>query len=93
MSDSSEDKIEFYRKQMSARLAKLTDYKKGYDIDAFLADLDNYFDQQVDFDMVKVREFVEQPGKMEYLIQKAREKNTHPVSEFVKEILKHSVKE
>jgi hypothetical protein len=82
--------IEFYRQKRKRKLSCLNDYRKDYSIKKFIKDLICYFDGEVDFNLEKIRQIIEQPGKLEQLIQKAIQKETHPVTEFVKDILKDS---
>ena len=70
------------------KLSKLTDYKKNYSIDVFISDLVNYFDNEVDFNLEKIRKLIEEPGKLGALVSEAKSKNTHPVVEFVQEFFK-----
>ncbi len=86
--DSEGREIRFQRQAKSFKLSQLGDYKTGYTCDDFLIDLVKYFDQEVDFDLDKIRKEIEQPQKLAYLIAKAKEKNTHPVVEFVEELFK-----
>lgn len=72
----------------SFKLSQLGDYKTGYTSDDFLVDLVKYFDQEVDFNLDKIRKEIEQPQKLAGLIAKAKEKKTHPVVEFVEELFK-----
>ncbi len=72
----------------SFKLSQLGNYKTGYTSDEFIVDLIKYFDQEVDFNLDKVRKEIEHPQKLDWLITKAKEKNTHPVVEFVEELFK-----
>ena len=81
-------KIRFQRQSKSFKLSQLGSYKTGYTSDDFLIDLAKYFDQEVDFNLDKIRKEIEQPQKLAGLIVKAKEKNTHPVAEFVEELFK-----
>jgi hypothetical protein len=82
--------IEFYREEKRRKLLCLNDYQKDYSIEKFMNDLMCYFDGEVDFNLEKIKEIVGQPGKLEQLIQRATHKETHPVTEFVKDILRES---
>ena len=84
--DSKE--IRFQRQAKKFKLSRLGNYKTGYTSDDFLVDLVKYFDQEVDFNLDKVRKEIEQPQKLAHLITKANEKSTHPVVEFVEELFK-----
>jgi hypothetical protein len=85
--------IEFYRKEQKKRLEKLHDFTKEYTVERFLADLNAYFDNEVDFDLDKVRAEVSRLGELKGLVDKALAKNTHPISEFLKQLFKKSTKE
>jgi len=80
--------IRLQRQAKSFKVNQLGDYKTGYTSDDFLVDLVKYFDQEVDFNLDKIRKEIEQPQKLACLIIKAKEKNTHPVAEFVEELFK-----
>ena len=69
-------KIRFQRQSKSFKLSQLGSYKTGYTSDDFLIDLAKYFDQEVDFNLDKIRKEIEQPQKLAGLIVKAKEKNT-----------------
>ena len=87
-SGSDDREMRFQRQAKSFKLGQLGDYKDGYTSDDFLVDLAKYFDLEVDFDLDKIRKEIEQPQKLSCLIAKAKEKNTHPVAEFVEELFK-----
>jgi len=70
------------------KLSQLSDYRKHYTADKFIADLDKYFDGEVDFNLEKIRCKIEEPGELGRLVMKAEGKNTHPVTEFTQEIFK-----
>ncbi len=90
---SDDDKeIRLQRQAKSFKLSQLGDYKTGYTSDGFLVDLVKYFDQEVDFSLDKIRKEIEQPQKLASLITKAKEKNTHPVVEFVEELFRDLAK-
>jgi len=85
---SDNEETQSRRRAKNLKLHQLGDYKTGYTGDDFLVDLVKYFDQEVDFDLDKIREEIEQPQKLASLIARAKEKNTHPVVEFVGELFK-----
>ena len=91
---SSDDdrEIRLQRQAKSFKLSQLGDYKTKYTSDDFLVDLIKYFDQEVDFDLGKIRKEIEQPQKLARLLAKAKEKNTHPVAEFVEELFRDLAK-
>jgi len=80
--------IESYCKEKKDKISKLNDYKQGYNVDKFILDLKLYFNEEVDFNLKRIRKTVGEPGKLDQLIKKAEEKNTHPVTEFVQELFK-----
>jgi hypothetical protein len=84
--DSGEIKLQ--RKAQALKIKQLRDYKSGYDIECFLTDLVKYFDGKVDFNLERIRQEMGKPEKLACLIAKAKEKNTHPVTEFVEELFK-----
>ena len=84
----NEKDIEKYRKARTGKLSRLGEYSKDYNSDKFIVDLKIYFNNEVDFNLKKVRQTIEAPGKLDGLIEKAKKKNTHPVTEFVQEIFK-----
>jgi aconitase A len=83
-----DDSIQPYRKERENRLIYLQDYKKNYTLDKLISDLTIYFEGEVDFDLDKIRKDIAKPGRLEKLVEKARKKNTHPVIEFIQELLK-----
>jgi len=87
-SSSGNGEIRLQRQAKSLKLSQLGNYKAGYTSDDFLVDLVKYFDQEVDFNLGKIRKEIEQPQKLARLIIKAKEKNTHPAAEFVEELFK-----
>ena len=87
-SNSENGEIRLQRQAKSFKVNQLGDYKTGYTHNDFLVDLAKYFDQEVDFNLDKIRKEIEQPQKLARLITKAKEKNTHPVAEFVEELFK-----
>jgi len=81
------------RDEQRKKLSTLGDYEHGYTVESFLKDLMVYFDNEVDFNLSKIKAIIERPGKVEWLIEKAKKSNTHPVSEFVQEMLRESAEE
>jgi hypothetical protein len=96
MSKKKQEKEQFdinaARKQTIEHWGKLTDFRNGYTVDRLIADLLVYFDNEVDFNLDKIREIVSADGKLQELIDRAIKNNSHPVSEFIMEMVK-SVKE
>lgn len=84
--------IKAARDKAKQRRARLHDYRKDYTVEEFISDLDVYFEKEVDFDYDKVRQEVSLEGKLEELVEKAKHKDTHPVSEFVCDMVKKSTK-
>ena len=80
--DGENEKIRTERKNKSLKLSQLGDYKTGYTSDNFIDDLAKYFDQEVDFNLDKIRIEIEKPQRLNYFITMAKEKNTHPVVEL-----------
>ena len=83
--------IDKERKKAQKRLSGLGDYHRdNYTCDDLINDLNDYFDNEVDFNVEKIRAIIEQPGKLHQLMDRADENNTHPVSELVKEMIKET---
>ncbi len=80
--------IKPYRKERENNLSRLRDYTKNYNVDLFMEDLVVYFEDEVDFNLSQIRNIIESPGRLENLIHKAKQRNTHPVTEFVQELFK-----
>jgi hypothetical protein len=78
--------IESQRKKRYHRIQRLHDYTQSYDADAFIEDLVRYFEDEVDFNLTKIRQRIREPGKLRHLIEKAKANKTHPVTEFVQEL-------
>lgn len=89
-SDINEKNIDNCRKTKKAFLSRLSDYRKDYDSKKFISDLLKYFGDEVDFNLDKVRDSIERPGKLDQLIQRADNHNSHPVVEFIQDIFKES---
>lgn len=85
---SIDKKIEKARNQRKAEIKRLSDFTSSYDADLFLSDLESYFEGEVDFNLDKIKEVVKKPENLEQLVFKARQQKTHPVIEFVREILR-----
>jgi len=86
--DGSNEKIRAQRKAKELKLSQLGDYRTRYTSDNFIDDLVKYFDQEVDFNLDKIRIEIEKPQRLNYFIAMAKEKNTHPVVEFIEDIFK-----
>ena len=80
--------IKGYRKEKKDKISKLDNYKDDYSVDKLILDLKRYFEDEVDFNIEKIRKTLEEPGKLDQLIKKAKKENTHPVTEFIQEIFK-----
>ena len=80
--------IDFQRQAKKLKLKQLGDYENGYNSDRFIEDLIKYFEGEIDFNLDKIRKKVETPLILPCLIAKAKEKDTHPVVEFVEELFK-----
>lgn len=83
--------INLRRQAKRLKLKHLGDYKKGYNRDRFIKDLVKYFEGEVDFNLDKISKELKKSGKLSCLISKAKEKNTHPVAEFVEELFEDVV--
>jgi hypothetical protein len=83
-----EQEIKKLQKKKADRLKKLNDFNAEYNIDKLLEDLDSYFEGEVDFNLDKIKEEVQEQGKLTELIKLAIKKQTHPVVEFIQQILK-----
>jgi len=90
---SDDKKIRFQRQAKSFKVSQLNDYRDEYGSEDFIADLAKYFDGEVDFNLDTIRHEINQPQKLAGLITKAKEKNTHPVAEFVEELFKGLTKQ
>ncbi|MBD3245481.1 MAG: hypothetical protein GF333_00535 [Candidatus Omnitrophica bacterium] len=86
-------RIEEERQDRQRRYRQLHDYTQEYTLDQFIEDLQGYFDGQVDFNLEKIRAVVGKPGKLSQLIQRAREHRTHPVSEFVQDMVTNATQD
>ena len=84
--EKKEKSVESWRKDKVLSISQLSDFLNAYDADKFIADLQRYFDDSVDFNLLKIRQTIELPGKLLSLRAKALEKNTHPVTEFLQEL-------
>jgi len=78
------------RKEQEARLKRLNGFDHGYTAEKLLADLVVYFDGEVDFDREKIKEFMETPNVLENLVVLAKKNQTHPVVEFIRDMLRGS---
>ncbi|MFO8052839.1 MAG: hypothetical protein R6U54_02615 [Candidatus Omnitrophota bacterium] len=83
-----EQEIKRSREKKADKLKKLNDFDAEYNIDKLLEDLDSYFEGEVDFNLDKIKEEVQEQGRLEELIDQATKKQTHPVVEFIQQILK-----
>ena len=86
-SDKNKD-IETRRKLNSNKIGGLNSFLKDYSMDKFMQDLNNYFDNEVDFNLDKINDMFKDSGKLEALIARAKQTNSHPVIEFVQDIFR-----
>ena len=68
------------------RPRNLNDFSEEYTIEIFFTDLSRYFVEDIDFNMEKIREYIDSEGRFERLLGKARQHKTHPVTEFVRDL-------
>ncbi len=83
-----DQRIEKKREKRTDKLSALQDYKNNYDIDMLMVDLLMYFEGEIDFNLERMRQVAQQPGKLLQLIQKAKQNDTHPAVELVGDIFK-----
>jgi len=86
--DGHNEGVKVYRKEKELKLSRLKDYKVNYTSDNFIDDLVKYFDQEVDFNLDKIRNEIKKPQRLNYFIAMAKEKNTHPIIEFLEDLFK-----
>lgn len=84
--EKKEFNLNFSRKKRAEKISQLTDYRKQYDVNSFIKDLVVYFDGEVDFNLDKIRQEIEESQHLGNLIKKANQNNTHPVTEFIQEL-------
>ncbi len=53
-----------------------------------MEDLARYFDNEIDFNLERIREIISKDKKLEQLKAKADQKSTHPVIEFTEELFR-----
>jgi len=87
------DEIKLKRQARKDKFGQLYDFHKEYTVDQLLADLAVYFDNEVDFDLDKIKVEASRPGVLKKVVESALANNTHPVSEFLKHMIKKSTKE
>jgi hypothetical protein len=85
-SPSSEDDFESFRKQRLRKLSQLSNYHNDYNVNKFMEDLARYFDNEIDFNLAKIRETISKNKKLDQLKAKADLRSTHPVIEFTEEL-------
>ncbi|MCP4652009.1 MAG: hypothetical protein GY858_01315 [Candidatus Omnitrophica bacterium] len=93
MKNNDNEDIQFRRKQREEKFFELGDYCNNYSVDQFMVDLADYFNNEVDFNLDKIRRIIESPGKLDTLVNSAINNKTHPVSEFIQSMLKDSTGE
>jgi len=76
------------RRQRDDKIKKLNDFRKDYNSEEFLVDLENYFGKEVDFNLDKIKAEISKNGRLAGLVDKACKKQTHPVIEFIQQVLK-----
>ena len=86
--NDGDDKILSKRMEKHGRIARLSAFRHSYSVDLFLADFQKYFDNDVDFNLEKIRQRIEKAGVLEKFIARAKEHNTHPVTEFIQELFR-----
>jgi hypothetical protein len=77
-----------YIRRRAEIFSRLSNYRGDYTVEQFMSDFLIYFDDPSDFNLQKIREYVESQGKLPALIDKARKNNTHPVAEFVRDLFR-----
>lgn len=82
------ENLGFCRQIKRDKLLQLRPYEKDYGLDEFIEDFIRYFDNEVDFNLSKIRTEIAAPGKLKQLIAKAKQKNTHPITEFLQELFR-----
>ena len=88
-SNSNKNKdIETHRRLNRDKIAGLHAFLNDYSIDKFMQDLNNYFDNEVDFNLDKINDMLKDSGQLEKLITRAKQMNSHPVIELVQDIFK-----
>jgi len=85
---NDERHIYFQRRVKQGKIARLSAFRQGYSVKLFMADFGIYFDNEIDFNMDKIRQRIQKKGVLEELIRKAIQHNTHPVTEFVQELFR-----
>ncbi len=83
-----EKRVERFREKRKNKIRELNDFDKDYDVDKFISDLEKYFENEVDFNLDKIREEVRKQRNLEKFIHQALQKKTHPVVEFVQGLFK-----
>ena len=86
------DEIKQLRQERRAKFGDLSDFHSEYTAKQLLADLAVYFDNEIDFDMDKIKMEASRPGVLKSIVENALKNNTHPVSEFLKYLVKNSAK-
>ena len=86
--ENKDREVEFCRQAKKKKMPELGGYRNNYTCSKFMSDLVKYFDNEVDFNLIKIRQIIKEPGRLSHLIERAREKNTHPVTEFIQELFK-----
>lgn len=85
---SLENKVQQSRCSRDKKIKELSDFEEGYTVSRFLVDLEKYFEGEVDFNLDKIREKAEEEGNLKRCVSRARQNQTHPVVEFIREIFK-----
>ena len=92
MKREDSDEIKAQREERKLKFGKLHDFKAEYTVDQLMADLAVYFDNEVDFDIKKLRLEASRQGVLKAIVEAALKNDTHPVSEFLKYLVKNSTK-
>ncbi|MDD5069432.1 MAG: hypothetical protein PHV17_01790 [Candidatus Omnitrophica bacterium] len=85
-----ENEIAKLRLQKEERLRRLHQNIDDYVIDTFLKDLAIFFDNEVDFNISEIRKQLSEPGAFKRIKKKAKSNKTHPVEEFIKELVRNA---
>ncbi|MDD4294043.1 MAG: hypothetical protein PHP69_00850 [Candidatus Omnitrophica bacterium] len=90
---TAESEIKALRDEQLQRIAVLNDYVTGYTKENLYSDLKLYYDEEVEFNFKKFDNFFNDVSFLEKLVNTAKQKNTHPVLEFIQYIFIQSVKD
>jgi len=85
-----ENEIAKLRLKKEEQLRRLHQNTDDYTIDTFLNDLVVFFDNEVDFNISEIRKDLSEPGAFEKIKIKAQSNRTHPVEEFIKDLVRNA---